>query len=407
VDVVFLSPQYPPEMPHFTRGLAEVGVRVLGIADTPYGSLPADVRRYLSDYLQVPSIMDEDDVLQRATEWLRNRRTPIDKVLANWEPVMMLAARMSEAWGLPGMSSDAVLGFRDKRVMKERVEAAGLRSPRSERVTSAAEVYAAAERIGYPLVIKPIAGAGSADTYKVDDLGQLAAIIRKLERVPEAIVEEYIEGEELTYDTICIGGEPVYENVVQYFPKPLEGRSQEWISPAQLSVRDLSQPSIQKGITLGRGVMKALGMGDGYTHMEWFLTPKGEAVFGEIACRAGGAKLVDMMNYTSDVDLYREWARVVCHGTFEGQSERKYNVGVVFKRAKGRGVITRIDGLHEFRRLHGDHLLEETLSRPGTARRDWKQTLLSDGYLTFRHPDWSTAQRIAWDAATRITMYAQ
>ena len=81
--------------------------------------------------------------------------------------------------------------------------------------------------------------------------------------------------------------------------------------------------------------------------MEWFLTPKGEAVFGEIGCRPGGAHLVDQMNYTSDVDLFREWARAVCHRRFEGATARKYNAAVVFKRAFGQGRITRIEGLVE------------------------------------------------------------
>jgi hypothetical protein len=35
-------------------------------------------------------------------------------------------------------------------------------------------------------------------------------------------------------------------------------------------------------------------------------------VFGEIGCRPGGAHIVDQMNYTSDIDLFREWARVAC-----------------------------------------------------------------------------------------------
>ena len=68
-------------------------------------------------------------------------------------------------------------------------------------------------------------------------------------------------------------------------------------------------------------------MGDGFTHMEWFLTPKGEAVFGEIGCRPGGAHLVDQMNYTCDIDLFREWARVSCWHSFAAPTERKYNVG--------------------------------------------------------------------------------
>jgi biotin carboxylase len=291
--------------------------------------------------------------------------------------------------------------------MKERVKAAGLRVPRSYRVTTTSQVREAAEKIGFPLVLKPIAGAGSADTYSCRDAKELEQAILRTQRVTEASVEEYIEGEEFTYDTICIDGAPVYENVAQYLPKPIEARAEEWISPVIITVRDLQQPKMKKGTELGKGVLKALGMGDGFTHMEWFYTPKGEAVFGEIGCRPGGARLVDQMNYTGDVDLFREWARVACYRRFEGSIERRYNVGVIFKRAKGKGRVSRITGLRDYLRRFGPYVVEETLLRPGTPRRDWKQTLISDGWLMVRHPNWDDAYKISFAAATDITLFAE
>jgi biotin carboxylase len=403
--VVFLAPIYPPEMIEYTRGLAEVGAKVFGVGDTPREALPARVKPYLHDYLQVPRIMAEDDVMDRVTAWLRGKS--IDRVLANWEPLVILAARLRERWGMPGMSVDAVTGFRDKQLMKERVAAAGLRVPRSRRVRTETETRAAAEEFGYPLIVKPIAGAGSADTYKAESKAELDEILVKMRGVGEASCEEYIDGEEYTFDTVCIGGKPAYENVAQYLPKPIEMRSLEWVSPVIITVRDMKQAKIQGGITLGRKVLSALGMGDGFTHMEWFLTPKGEAVFGEIGCRPGGAHIVDQMNYTSDIDLFREWARVACWGTFEADATRKYNAGIVFKRAFGQGRIARIEGLAEWLRMCGDAVVEEKLLRPGTPRRNWKHTLLSDGHVLVRHPDWETAYRMSFAAANNIRMFAE
>jgi biotin carboxylase len=403
--VVFLSPVYPPEMIEYTRGLVEVGAEVYGVGDTPREGLPPKVRALLHDYLQVPRIMAEDDVMDRVSTWLRGKT--IDRVLSNWEPLVILAARLRERWGIPGMSVDAVRGFRDKQLMKERVRAAGLRVPKSRRVTTEAETRAAAEEIGYPLILKPIAGAGSADTYKVTSNAELDHAIKAMRGIPEASCEEYVEGEEFTFDTVCIGGKPAYENVAAYLPKPLEMRTLEWISPVIITVRDMSLPKLQGGIALGRKVLGALGMGDGFTHMEWYLTPKGEAVFGEIGCRPGGAHIVDQMNYTSDIDLFREWARVSCHGKFEATRPRKYNCGIVFKRAQGEGYVTRIEGLGAWLRECGEWVVEEKLLRPGTPRRNWKHTLLSDGHVVVRHPDWDEAHRMSFAAATGIRMYAE
>jgi len=388
-------------MRQFTRGLAEVGAEVLGVGD---GALEPELRRYVSAYLEVPSLFDEDDVIHRVTAWLRGR--DIDHVLANWEPLVLTAARLRERYGLPGMSVDAVRGFRDKQLMKERVAAAGLRVPRAQRAKSIAHVWKAIEVTGFPAIIKPISGAGSADTYRVDSPAALEKILPAMRHVEEAICEEFIAGEEYTYDTVSLDGTPVYESVTQYLPNALEMRSNEWISPVMMTVRDLAQPRVCGGVELGRKVLRALGMGDGMTHMEWFLTPSGEAVFSEIACRPGGACVVDMMNYTSDIDLFREWARVATQRKFAATTERKYNVGLVFKRAHGQGRISGIVGLTEFYDRYRPYIVEDTLSRPGTPRRDWKQTLLSDGYLVVRHPDWETMRAMALAATTDIELYA-
>jgi biotin carboxylase len=405
MKAVFLAPSYPPEMQQYTRGLAEVGAEVYGVGDTPAAALPRSLKGYLADYLQVPRILDDDDVVERVSAWLRGRS--VDRVLANWEVMVLTAARLRQRFGVPGMSVDAVEGFRDKQLMKERVAAAGLRVPRAERVRSAEEVRAAAERIGYPLILKPIAGAGSADTYKVEDAADLDKILPRMRHVTEASCEEFIAGEEFTFDTVCIGGVPAFRNVAHYLPKPLIARTNEWISPVIITVRDLGQAKLAPGLELGRSVLTALGMGDGFTHMEWFLTPKGEAVFGEIGCRPGGANLVDQMNYTCDIDLFREWARVMCWGTFQAPTVRKYNAAIIFKRAKGRGRITRVDGLREFLRHYGEHVVENKLLPIGSHRRDWKQTLVSDGYLILRHPSWDVTYQLAMEAATDITMYAE
>lgn len=405
MKVVFLAPSYPPEMQQYTRGLAEVGAEVYGVGDQPAAALPSTLKRHLHDYLQVPRLLDDDDVVERVHAWLRGRE--VDRVLANWEVMVLTAAKLRARFGVPGMSVDTVEGFRDKQLMKERVAAAGLRVPRAMRVRTVAETRAAADKIGFPLIIKPIAGAGSADTYRVDDGAQLDAVLARMQHVREASVEEFVEGEEFTFDCVCVGGRPLFQNVAQYLPRPLDARTNEWISPVIITVRDLAQPKLADGIALGRGVLDALRMGDGFTHMEWFRKANGEVVFGEIGCRPGGAHIVDQMNYTSDIDLFREWARVVCWHSFEADATRKYNAGIIFKRAKGQGRISQIVGLNAWKERWGNWVVEDNLLRPGTQRRNWKQTLLSDGHLMCRHPDWDTAKKMCFDAATNITLYAE
>ncbi|MFZ5481237.1 MAG: ATP-grasp domain-containing protein [Myxococcota bacterium] len=404
MDVVFLSPAYPPEMQQFTRGLVEVGARVHAVGDQAPDALPRGVRDRLTSYLQVPRILDEDDVHARILQWLGGRRP--DRIESNWEPLTLLAARLRETLGIAGMTVDTVRGFRDKPLMRERVAAAGLRIPRTVRVRTRAEAWAAAEQVGFPLIVKPVAGAGSADTHRVEGPGALDGVLDRMGNVAEASLEEFVEGDEFTYETLCVDGIPVYESVCHYIPNVLDARRNEWISPIIISVRDMQHPAIRAGIELGRGVLRALGMGTGFTHMEWFRRPDGEAVFGEIACRPPGANMVDLMNYTGDLDLFREWARVVCWKSFEAPRRRPWNAAIVFKRAEGRGHIRHVSGLEEFRRRYGRWIAREELLPIGAPRRDWQQTFLADGNIVVRHPDWDEARRMAMEAATSIRMFA-
>jgi len=405
VNVVFLACGYPPEMQQYTRGLAEVGASVYGVGDAPRERLAPSFKQYLTDYLQVPKLLDEDDVVARVTAWMRGRT--IDRIEANWEVMVMTAARLREVFGIPGMSVETVRGFRDKQLMKERAIAAGLRVPRSARVRTGDDARNAAAQLGFPLVMKPISGAGSADTYEVGSARELEYVLARTQHVQEASIEEFIDGEEFTFDTVCIAGKPAFINVCQYLPKPLIARTNEWISPVITTVRELAQPALAGGIELGYAILSALGMGTGFTHMEWFKKPSGEVVFGEIGCRPGGAHLVDQMNYTCDIDLFREWARAVCWHSFEAPTTRKYNTAIIFKRAQGQGRITRITGLREFMHRYGEHVVDEQLLRPGTLRRNWKHTLLSDGFIILRHPDWRIANQLAELVANDITMYAE
>ena len=335
MNVLMFSPGFPAEMPYFTRGLARVGVRALGLGDQPAEMLPDAARESLSDYLRVRNLFDEGGVVEEVQRWAS--RVQIDRVECLWEPGMLLAARLREALGLPGMTVEETIPFRDKERMKQVLDDAGIRTPRHRRASTEDEVRAGVEHIGYPVCIKPIAGAGSADTYRVGDEQELEDILPRIAHVPEVSVEEFIEGEEFTFDTICSGGDVHYHNVAWYRPRSLSARSEEWISPQTISLRALDAEHLAPGIEMGHAVLKALGFRTGFTHMEWFLKGDGEAVFGEIGARPPGARSVDIMNYASDIDVYTGWAEAVCHGTFSQDIERKYNAAVIFKRAQGQG----------------------------------------------------------------------
>jgi biotin carboxylase len=403
--VLLLGVSWPAELSYFARGLARVGARVFGIDGVPESHLPAHVRESLSGYLQVASLFDEQAAFNAVRGWAGSMT--FDHVETLWEPTVLLAARLREALGAPGLSYGEALCFRDKDRMKQAVAAAGLRTPRHERASSARQCAEAAERVGYPICLKPVAGAGSENTFRADSLEDLEAALDKAGREREYNVEEFIDGEEFTHDTISVDGRIVYENVSWYRPRPLIGRSVEWISPQTVTLREYDAPQYDEGRALGRDVLRALNHRSGFAHMEWYRKSDGEVVFGEIAARPPGAHTVDTMNFAGDVDLFTGWAEAIVHGTFDVPLERLYNCAIVFKRASGQGKIRRIEGLERILASFGEHIPCIDLLPIGAHRRDWVKTLLSDGYVFVRHPDLATVCEMADRIGTDLQLHAE
>src|SRR6266516_4403239 len=367
MNVIMISPGYPAEMALFARGLAATGASVIGVGDQPQSSVPQAAREALAHYEHVGSLAAGDAVAAVVHELARQVR--IDRVECLWEPYMLLAARLREELGLPGLTMRQTMPFRDKELMKAVLDEAGLRTPGHHSTDTVAGVWAAAERLGYPLVVKPIAGAGSSDTYRADAPADLDAILPMVRHVPQVIVEEFIDGEEFTYDTICAGGEVLFENVCWYRPRPLLTKLHEWISPVIVSLRDLGAPDLQ-------------------------------------AARALGGRMVDAMNYATDADLFSGWAQAITLGRIAEPVRRRYNAGIVFKRAEGAGRITGYAGLDHLMAEFGEHVAAIDLLPVGTPRRDWRAVTISDGMVVVRHPELARTVEMTERFAAELHLYA-
>ena len=392
-------------MPEFTRGLADCGAAVIGVGDSPAGSLPESVRRTLTAYVRVRSLWRTDEVIAEIRRQLSGRA--LDRVECLWEPAVLLAAELREHFGVPGQRVSEARRFRDKEAMKNALDEAGIRTPRHVAADSVAGCWDAAEQIGFPLILKPIAGAGSADTYRIDSADELRGVLPRLRHVPVVSVEEFVEGEEYTFDTITSGGEILYYNIAHYRPRPLIARSNEWISPQVIALREVESQHLADGVRMGHEVIAALKFDTGFTHMEWYRKRDGEVVFGEIGARPPGAHQVDQMKYACDFDVYRTWGETITANGCGADIERRYNVATIYKRARGVGRITRIEGLDSLQQRFGQHVVSNTLLQPGTPRRDWRKTLVSDGFIMLRHPDLDETLRMADAVGAELELFAE
>ena len=152
--------------------------------------------------------------------------------------------------------------------------------------------------------------------------------------------------------------------------------------------------------------LRALGFQSGFTHMEWYRKADGEAVFGEIGARPPGGRMVDAMNYATDADLFTGWAQAITHGRLAEQVERRYNAGIIFKRAEGAGRITGHAGLDHLMAEFGEHVAAIDLLPVGTPRRDWRAVTISDGMVVVRHPELARTVEMTERFAADLHLYA-
>ena len=156
---------------------------------------------------------------------------------------------------------------------------------------------------------------------------------------------------------------------------------------------------------MGADVLAALGFTAGFTHMEWYRKADGEVVFGEIGARPPGARVVDLMNYATEGDLYVGWAEAVVHGRMHAL-ERHYNVGSIFKRAIGAGRITHVEGLDGLLAEFGEAVTVVDLLPVGAPRRDWRSSVIGDGMIVVRHPEFQRVVEMTDRFAAEVKLYA-
>lgn len=388
--VVFVAP-FPLETTlRFARAAARLeGVRLFGVVqELPKGDdlrLFADVAR-VDDGLSGPELIEAIELLRK-----KHGRTP-DRIVGVLEPLQVQLAEARRHFGVPGTDPETADLFRDKARMKERLSAAGLPVARHRLLSSLDEGEVFAREIGFPMVLKPPAGMGAKATFRVRSLEELRAALLGMHAAPgnPVLAEELLVGEEGSCDSLSIGGEPRLVSVSHYRPTPLEVLENPWIQWCAILPRDISGPGYDDVKALSAKAVAALGLKDGFTHMEWFRRKDGSLVIGEIAQRPPGAHLTRMVGLAHDMDPYRAWARAVVDGAFDGPFERRFAVGCAYLRGMGRGRVRGVSGVDEVQRAIGHLVVEARLPAPGAPKSDSYE---GDGYAIVKASDTEVVSR--------------
>ncbi|MEZ5965314.1 MAG: ATP-grasp domain-containing protein [Planctomycetota bacterium] len=406
MHVLFIEPTFPRNQREFVRALKQAGAFVTGIGETPAHALPPDVRRWLDGYEQVRSVVDEGALLDTVRRI--QRRGWVDRLEAVIEAHVLPAAHVREAAKIPGTTSRTAWLCRDKPSMKEALRAAGIPCAQSTGASSADEARAFAERVGFPLVLKPKAAAGASGTHKANNREEFEAVIRRtgLDRGAEVAVEEFIEGHEGFYDTICRDGEVVHDFVSHYFPNVLEAMRTRWISPQIVCTNRTAATGYGELRELGRKVHKALGIWSTATHMEWFFGDKG-LKFSEIGCRPPGVGVWDLYAAANDIDIFREWAKVVIGDSTADTLSRRYSAGMIALRPDRDGVIAGCDDLDRMRHKYAQYWIDEHVPSPGTPTQPVENGYMANAWIRLRHPDYDELRGILNEIGETVRLRAR
>ena len=246
-----------------------------------------------------------------AAELLRSK--PAEIVLAVSEYSQLSSSYMAALLGL----SDA-LGVRraqwtrDKRSMKSRVSAEGVRCARFLSIDLRQRGSALADQVEslfqWPVILKPATGSGSAGVQEINSRAELEHALQSAfhdGRSTFSMVEELLTGSELHVNGVWSHGEASHFTVSRYIEPRLRqtpgGRS------GSILLRERDHPDLyRQARQLHSDVNRALAIGDGVTHMEVFQDAEQGLWFSEIATRVPGGAIPEMLS-AGGIDLRTAW----------------------------------------------------------------------------------------------------
>ena len=365
MHVAFVAPFLMEATLRFVEGAARLpGIQLSLISQDPLERIPSALCTRLAGHWQVQDAFDPAELVSAAVG-LARRKGPVERLIGSLEQLQETLALARERLGLPGLPVSVARNFRDKSRMKDLLRAAGVPCARHRLAESPAAAREFAATTGFPIVVKPPAGAGAAGTYRLDDA---AALERYLAAHPPdaarpALFEEFLSGEEHSFDSVVIDGRMVFWSVSRYLPSPLTVMENPWIQWCVLLPRDLDGYDDIRAV--GARALGALGLDSGMTHMEWFRRPDGSVAVSEVAARPPGAQFTSLLSYAHDTDFYEAWPRIVIENRFEPPA-RRWAVGAAYVRGQGSGRVRRIHGLDTAQRELGRLVVEARLPQPGT-----------------------------------------
>lgn len=332
-------------------------------------------------------------------------------ILPGVEYAVPFAARLAERYGVPGAGIAAASLLSDKALLRQVTRAAGTANPRSERVTSPAEVRAFMRSVNGRVVLKPANRQASVGTQVLRELREVDVAWDECTQQDEGLYapdrgrplvmlcEQFIAGDEYSVELLVRDGDSLFSNITEKHlfpgPRPIElGHAVPAPIPAQLDALLVAE-------TLR--VIEAVGFGSGFVHCEWIVMD-GVPYIVECAGRMPGDLIMPMINRAWKTDMVSAFVSVMRGVELAAPLPRTpvAGSGVCFIRADPGEVIS-VHGLNDARAIEGV-LAAEVYVEPGdrtfALRSSWDRV----GHVYATAATAEQALSLARYAATLITV---
>lgn len=261
------------------------------------------------------------------------RSKQIDRIVALDDFDVEKAALAREHFRIPGMGQTTARYFRDKLAMRVQALSAGINVPPFSPLFHDLTITDYLNATSPPWVIKPRSEASAAGIRKVHSFQEAWDTIHSLgEERHNFLIEQFKPGDVYHIDSLTVGGKVIFSRCSQYLNTPFEVAHGGGIFRSVTVEHDSKDEKALKKVN--EQVMKAFGMKFSASHTEAIKCYEdGKFYFLETASRVGGANLAEMVEYSSGINLWREWAKietaVATGGTYELPPVDDYYSGII------------------------------------------------------------------------------
>ncbi len=291
-------------------------------------------RDAIDTFYYVRRDMSAEDVRKGAAFVARSER--IDRIVALDDFDVETAAMLREYLHVPGMGETTARAFRDKLAMRSRARAASIACPEFVHVANDAAVAGWIGAVPAPWVLKPRGQAAAIGIKRIASPQDLWATLAGLgDARADYVLEQFVPGDVFHVDSLVFNREVVFASASAYGSPPMTVAHEGGIFVTR-TLRP-EDPVTEQLIANNARVLGAFGLVRGVSHTEFIRGHDGALYFLETSARVGGAFIVDVVEASTGINLWREWAKIEIageHGEYAPPPSRRRSAGIVLSLAR-------------------------------------------------------------------------